>query len=137
MTDSEQIIFLVDDDEDDRMLIGEAIVEMMHNVRVIEFNNGIDFLDSILAQPHLKQPLILMDINMPRMSGLEVISAMQSDPQCRLYPVVAISTAQDAAQIEKVIASGALQYYTKPHSFDQIGQLVGNIKDFYYSHYGF
>jgi CheY-like chemotaxis protein len=134
MVNSDKTIFLVDDDDDDRMLISQAVHQQMGMVRIIEFSNGFDFLDTVLGQP-LEMTLVLMDINMPRISGLEVIQAMQADPSCKLLPVLAMSTATDPTLIDRVLASGASGYFAKPATFEQIGQLAKDIKDFYVNHY--
>ncbi|WP_169719998.1 response regulator [Dyadobacter alkalitolerans] len=135
MVNDKRTIYLVDDDDDDRMIIRQAVRELMDRVNIIEFSSGYDFLENLVGHWPSEQTLVLMDINMPRMSGLDVIKAMQSDPASRLVPVLAISTATDKTLIDRVIASGAYGYFEKPVTYEQIGELASNIKDFYISHY--
>jgi CheY-like chemotaxis protein len=135
MVNEKKTIYLVDDDDDDRLIIGQAVRQLMDTVNIIEFSSGPEFLDTILGRQPLENTLVLMDINMPRMSGLEVIRAMQSDPSSKMLPVLAISTATDPVLIEKLVASGASGYFAKPASIEQIEQLAKDIKDFYVSHY--
>ncbi|MCF2489330.1 response regulator [Dyadobacter sp. CY347] len=135
MVNDKRIIYLVDDDDDDRMIIRQAVHQLMDSVNIIEFSSGYDFLANLVGQWPSDQTLVLMDINMPRMSGLEVIKAMQSDPASKFVPVLAISTATDKTLIDKVIASGAYGYFEKPVTYEQIGELATNIKDFYTRHY--
>lgn len=135
MVNDEKTIYLVDDDDDDRMIIGQAVHQLMGDVNIIEFGSGFEFLDCVLGQQLARQTLVLMDINMPRVSGLEVITAMRSDPSCKHLPILAISTATDPGLIDKLLASGASGYFEKPASLDQITQLAIDINDFYISHY--
>lgn len=135
MLNDEKTIYLVDDDDDDRMIISQAVHQLMGNVNIIEFSSGFEFLDRVLGQQPSQQTLVLMDINMPRLSGLEVITAMRLDPSCKHLPILAISTATDPGLIDKLIASGASGYFEKPASFEQVTQLANDINDFYVSHY--
>lgn len=135
MLNDEKTIYLVDDDDDDRMIISQAVHQLMGNVNIIEFSSGFEFLDCVLGQQPSQHTLVLMDINMPRVSGLEVITAMRLDPSCKHLPILAISTATDPGLIDKLIASGASGYFEKPASFEQVTQLANNINDFYVSHY--
>jgi CheY-like chemotaxis protein len=69
-------IFLVDDDEDDRMLIMEAIRDVIGNVEITQIESGYKLLD-VLAGLKPGPDLILMDMNMPKMNGLEILCAMK------------------------------------------------------------
>ena len=132
----ERTIYLVDDDEDDRMFISGAIHQVLDRVNVIEFDNGIDFLQLMASLPLSQESaIILMDINMPRMSGMEVISALKANLDHRHLPILVISTATDTRLIDKIITNGASGYFAKPGNLEEIQQLALNIKDFYVKHY--
>ncbi|WP_169720087.1 response regulator [Dyadobacter alkalitolerans] len=135
MVNEKRTIYLVDDDDDDRMVIGQAVHQLMTKVDIIEFSSGTTFLENLQGNWPSGPALVLMDINMPRMSGLEVINAIKSDPDGKFVPILAISRASDPALIDKVIASGASGYFQKPVTYEQIGQLASDIKDFYITHY--
>jgi response regulator RpfG family c-di-GMP phosphodiesterase len=133
---TEKTIYLVDDDEDDRFFIGSAVRQILEHANVIEFDNGPEFLQLIVNDERSKGPaLVLMDINMPRMSGIEVISALKSNAGCKHLPILAISTATDTRLIDKIIATGASGYFSKPGTLDEIRQLAVDIKNFYGQHY--
>lgn len=127
---NQQTIYLVDDDEDDRFLIREAVTGIIDNVQVIEFENGVDFLDQI-RQPDLdlKSTLIILDINMPRLSGLEVITMLRSEQAGRNLPIVAISTASDEWLVSQVLSCGASRFFTKPETLNGMQQLANTVRD--------
>jgi response regulator RpfG family c-di-GMP phosphodiesterase len=128
----QQTIYLIDDDDDDRFFFRQAVESVMEKVEVVEFDNGADFLKKML-QPglDLTSSLILMDINMPRMSGLEVIAELKSLPHCEHLPVLAISTAADPRVIRDAIARGASAYFAKPYSPSGLQQLAPDIKEYF------
>ena len=133
---SQQTIYLVDDDDDDRFFFRQAMESLMGKVEVLEFNNGIDFLkEMMLPGLDLTLSLVLMDINMPRMNGIEVITKLKSLPHCGQLPVLAISTAADPKVIKDAIASGASGYFAKPDSPSGLQQLATDIKDYFVGKY--
>jgi CheY-like chemotaxis protein len=71
-------IYLVDDDQDDRFFIKEAIQGADTNLQIVEVENGLDLLDLIQKQEAPAASLILLDMNMPKMNGLETVSAIRS-----------------------------------------------------------
>jgi response regulator RpfG family c-di-GMP phosphodiesterase len=132
MMTHQQTIYLIDDDEDDRFFFRQAVENVIDKVKVLEFDNGPDFLKKML-QPglDLTSSLVLMDINMPRMTGIEVIAALKLLPQCVQLPVLAISTAADPKVIKDAIANGASGYFAKPHSPSDLQQLAMDIKGYF------
>jgi CheY-like chemotaxis protein len=73
-------IYLVDDDQDDRMFIREALKSTSDDVNVIEFSNGEQLLDQLENGLIRSEPsVILMDINMPRLNGLEALARIRSN----------------------------------------------------------
>ena len=124
-------LFLVDDDEDDRFLIRDAVESIIDNLNIIEFDNGIDFLENIRQRDiTLGSVLVLLDINMPRLGGLEVISSLRSDPGNKTLPILAISTASNPELIKEIYNTGANGYFTKPDSLQGINQLAKDIKHY-------
>jgi len=125
-------IYIIDDDEDDRFFFRQAVENAIEKVEVFEFDNGPEFLKK-MVQPglDLTTSLVLMDINMPRMNGLEVIAKLKSFPQCSQLPVLAISTAADPRIIKEAMASGASGYFAKPHSPSALNQLAVNIENYF------
>ncbi|WP_051664265.1 response regulator [Dyadobacter crusticola] len=121
-------IFLVDDDEDDRMLIKEALEQVMHDVNIIEVNDGIELLELMDRSANLHEPaLIVMDMNMPRMSGLEALSVIRTSSQLRHVPIVMLSTSSNEDLIFKAYRQGINAYITKPvtyHAYSKLAEAI-------------
>jgi CheY-like chemotaxis protein len=106
-------IFLVDDDEDDRMLIMEAIRDVIGNVEITQIESGYKLLD-VLAGLKPGPDLILMDMNMPKMNGLEILCAMKQHAIHRSIPVVILSTTSSSRLVSKAYEQGANAFMIKP-----------------------
>ena len=108
-------IFIVDDDEDDRSLIREAIGDFIRHGEIIEVDGGSALL-GMLQDKTTAPDVVLMDMNMPRMNGLEILCAIKKDPSRRSIPVVIISTTSNARLINQAYELGANAFMIKPVS---------------------
>jgi len=106
-------IYIADDDEDDRMLIRIAIENVIQNVTIVEAIDGSQLL-SLINSEEMGQQLIIMDMNMPRMTGLEALAAIKSDDGIRHIPVIMVSTASNPELIKEAYHQGINAYMTKP-----------------------
>ena len=118
-------ILVADDDADDRMLIKEAFVEN-------RINNNLDFVEDgeqLLAYLHREGEfahlngkalpgLILLDLNMPRMSGREALEKIKTDPELRRIPVVILTTSKAEEDIVRSYNLSANSFITKPVTFE-------------------
>jgi len=75
--------------------------------------------------------LILLDLNLPRMSGREVLTEIKGDPDLRSIPVVVLTTSQAEQDIVKAYELNANCYVTKPVDLDQFINVVKSIEDFW------
>lgn len=125
-------IYLADDDADDRYLICEAIKQVDSKIDVIEAENGSDLLLSI-QENNLPAPvLILLDMNMPKMNGLETLRAIRSNPKHAHIPAVMISTSSDEKLIASAHNEGVNGFITKPNSFEGFIQLAQQLTAKYF-----
>ncbi len=114
------LVLHVEDNPANLRLVRE-ILEMRGDVRQISAPDarlGID-----LARAHLPQ-VILLDINMPGMSGLEALAVLQSDPVTARIPVVAITANAMAGDVSRGLAAGFFRYVTKPIDMDRLNDAV-------------
>lgn len=115
-----KIIYLVDDDADDVMLIREALQDVINDVRIIEVADGKELLDLISLQDKDSGPeLILLDMNMPRMNGLEALSFLKTNPETKHIPVVMVSTTADQHLIRKAYEEGISAFIAKPVAINE------------------
>jgi CheY-like chemotaxis protein len=123
-------ILVVDDNEDDVLLLQESMrdlseVNVVHSVR-----DGDEAMAYLRREgPYASAPrpgLVLLDINMPRMNGFEVLNKMKDDPRLRAIPVVMLTTSNRDADIETAYRCGACSFVTKPVSFDRLKLMAGH-----------
>jgi CheY-like chemotaxis protein len=121
-------ILLVEDNEDDILLEEEALAEaklvnLMHIVR-----DGEEALAYLRRQGKYRNApmpgLILLDINMPKKNGFEVLNEIKADPSLMHIPVIILTTSENEADIVKSYAKGACSFITKPMNFEKFRDVV-------------
>ena len=100
-----------------------AIVEELGDYHIVEASSGFEAL-RLLPRDHVD--LILTDINMPDINGLELISYLRGNPNYKNIPVFIISTEGSAKDIEKGRQLGADEYLVKPFSPVTLQELIGH-----------
>jgi CheY-like chemotaxis protein len=121
-------ILLVEDNEDDILLEQEALadaklVNLMYVVR--DGDEAIAYLRRQDKYHNARVPgLILLDINMPRKNGFDVLNEIKADPALMHIPVVMLTTSDSEADIVKSYAKGACSYITKPMDFDKFRDVI-------------
>lgn len=124
-------ILLVEDNEDDILLEREALseaklVNLMHIVR--DGEEAMAYLRCEGKYHDAPMPgLILLDINMPKKNGFEVLNDIKADPALAHIPVVMLTTSDSEADVVKSYAKGACSFITKPMDF---GKFVDVVKQF-------
>jgi CheY-like chemotaxis protein len=121
-------ILLVDDDEDCRTLIRDAINECKVSNKVFEVRNGqeaLDFLNGRGAFAGSPRPgLVYLDIEMPGLDGLSVLGQVKSDPALRDIPVVMMTGVAEEKQMAEAARAGANSYTLKPANAEQFLRTV-------------
>lgn len=117
---SSKTIMIADDSATMRAML-VAIVESLGDYQTVEASSGFDAL-RLLPRGHVD--LILTDINMPDINGLELISYLRNNPNYKDIPVFIISTEGSAKDIEKGKQLGADEYIVKPFSPVILQQLI-------------
>lgn len=108
-------IYLADDDEDDRMLIRVAVEQAIGPVRIIELDSGDDLITLINKRGVSGDPaMIIMDMTMPRMSGLETLGMLKLNDASRHIPVVILSTTSNHALVRDAYERGVNAFLEKP-----------------------
>ena len=121
-------ILLVDDDDDCRSLIRDAISECKVSNEVYEARNGREALDFLLRRgPFANAPrpgLIYLDIEMPGLDGQSVLKEIKRNPQLCDIPVVMMTGVSDETQMAEAAKNGANSYTLKPASAEQFLRTV-------------
>ncbi len=132
-------ILLADDDADDRLLAAEALTEsrLVNELHCVE--DGEDLLDYLYQRGKYAPPapaprpgIILLDLNMPRKDGREVLNQIKQDPELRRIPVVILTTSKSEEDIYRTYDLGASSFITKPVSFDGLVTVMQNLGRYWF-----
>jgi len=126
----ELIILVAEDDDGHAELIIEGLIESGVKNQMIRFSNGEDawkFISNTGDKPgrsENKNYLLLLDINMPKMDGIEVLKGMKSDDELKEIPVIMLTTTDDPREVEACYRLGCNVYVTKPIDFKKFTETL-------------
>ena len=130
-------ILLVDDDPVDVRLTQEALREGKVLAIIESVFDGVEAMAYLRREGPYRQArepdLILLDLNMPRKDGREVLSEIKSDPGLRHIPVVILTTSGADQDVIKTYNLGANAYVVKPVDLDQLVTIVQKIEEFWFT----
>lgn len=124
------IILIVEDDEGHAILIRENLEMAGLGNRMEHFWNGQEVLDFLfLRSPQRCRKtgetyLVLLDIRMPKVDGLEVLRQIKADPELRKMPVIMLTTTDDTREVERCYELGCGVYMQKPVDFDRFTEAI-------------
>ena len=128
-------ILIVDDDPADAEIIQELLEECATALEIHVVHDGIDALEYLRSCIHVPVPglpdLILLDLNMPRKDGREVLQEIRATEQLQHLPVIVLTTSQEEDEIELVYRLGANCYVSKPAAMADFERLVNAIELFW------
>jgi CheY-like chemotaxis protein len=118
---------MADDNPDDRILAAEALKEARLLNPLLFVENGEELLDFLHHRRKYAPPaevprpgLILLDLNMPRKDGREVLREIKQDPSLKTIPVVVLTTSKDDEDVGRSYELGANSYIVKPVTFEAL-----------------
>jgi CheY-like chemotaxis protein len=123
-------IVMIEDDEGHARLIEKNIRRAGVNNEIVAFSNGADALSFLLgpggsgedsAKRHL---LILLDLNLPDMSGTDILARLKDNVHTKRFPVVVLTTTDDQREIERCYDLGANVYITKPVNYESFANAI-------------
>jgi two-component system response regulator len=127
-------ILLVEDNPADVKITQRALKESGLPVELIVVRDGQEAVDYLLRQGAHAAPaswrspdLILLDLNLPRMTGREVLERVRGTPALRATPVVVLTTSRRQEDVQQMYASGANTYIEKPQDFTRFVQVLQTI----------
>lgn len=132
------VILHIEDDPVHRLLVSKTLTNRGLTNRVMEAEDGQDGLDYLYGvgkyadrKTYQMPQLILLDINMPRVDGFEVLTRIKNDPDLKAIPVVMLSTSARDEEIARGYELGANAYLTKPISFSEFVAKLENLQFFW------
>ncbi len=128
-------IFLVEDNRADIRLIQEALKHSTVPHEVITVRNGMDAMAYLRHEgEYIDSPrpdLILLDLNLPRKDGREVLAEIKSDPNLKRIPVVVLTTSHNEDDIAQSYELHVNCYITKSRNLNELFEIVKGIEDFW------
>lgn len=131
-------ILLADDSEDDAFLVKRA-VEKSGIVNPIQWvKDGAEAIAYLTGEGRYADrvtfpfpELIILDVKMPGMSGLDVLAWLRDNPDLRVIPAIVMSSSQHDSDVRQAYNLGANTYFVKPSSFDELGRLIKTLDEYW------
>lgn len=127
-------ILLVEDNPEDAELTLRALKKRNLANRLYLVEDGAQALDFIFCRgayaernPNTPPKVVLLDLQLPKVNGLEVLQAIKSDPATRTIPVVILTSSRQDPDIQSAYALGANSYVVKPVNFDNFSEAMGQV----------
>ena len=137
---TQPLILLLEDNPDDADLMRIALQECHFGGDLVVLENGQETLDFVYGEgSHAGRPyrpgplLILIDLKLPGLSGLEVLRILKSDPRSRHFPAVVLSTSEVRSDVHQAYEFGANAYLRKPVTLGSFIAVVGSLIRFWFS----
>jgi CheY-like chemotaxis protein len=128
-------VLLVEDDPGDVLLIREAFSEQKVGNVLSVVSDGVEAMKFVRGEGEYadceRPDLVLLDLNLPRKSGAEVLAEIKSDPELATIPVIVLTTSSSQEDIVGSYRMHANAYITKPVDFERFREIVHQIDDFF------
>lgn len=135
---SDRVILLVEDNPDDELLTLRALKKNNVLNRVVVAHDGVEALEYLFAtgshaarDSEVLPQLVLLDLKLPKVDGLEVLRRMRSDERTRLVPVVILTSSTERQDMLEGYGLGANSYVRKPVNFVQFTAAVEQLKSYW------
>ena len=123
-----KIVLLAEDDEDDQEFIKMAFEKVSTKHRLHIADNGQEVLNYLLPLPENNLPcLIVLDLNMPVLNGLQTLEALKRTVKFKNIPIVIFSTSDSFEDRTRSVSKGATEYLVKPSNMTEIVKTVENM----------
>jgi two-component system response regulator len=134
MNNREISVILVEDNMDDAALTIRALKKNNLANNLIHLQDGEEALDFLFAEGKYEGrsmdnivKVILLDLKMPKVNGIEVLKRIKSDPKTKTIPVVVLTSSAEDPDIKKCYELGANSYIVKPVEFDNFSKTVADL----------
>jgi two-component system response regulator len=131
---SDRVIMLVEDNADDEALTQRALRKARIKNKVVVARDGTQALDYLFARGDFAArdigevpQVVLLDVNLPKVGGLDVLRAIRADPRTKLLPVVLLTSSRQERDLVEGYSLGANSYVVKPLDFSQFSEAVAQL----------
>jgi chemotaxis family two-component system response regulator Rcp1 len=125
-------ILLVEDSPDDMKMVLLALNKSDRKKNIATSMDGDQAMAFLGSREDGSRPdLIILDLNLPKKDGWQVLAECKSDAQLKCIPIVVFTTSESQSDVDRCYALGANSYVTKPFDLDAFQEAVGMIEDFW------
>jgi CheY-like chemotaxis protein len=122
-------IMIAEDDDGHAELIKDNLRDAGVTNEIIRFRDGQEVLDHLLPGgiakvPETRHSLLLLDIRMPRVDGVEVLKRLKANPELRNLPIIMLTTTDDPREIKQCYELGCNCYITKPVDYQKFAEVM-------------
>lgn len=130
------IVYLADDDTDDQYLVKSAFSKLDKQPELLFFNNGLELVQHLEQSKSNKessmQAIVLLDLNMPTLSGKDTLLRIKNSETLKNLPVVIYSTSDSNYDVEEAYKLGANAFITKPEKFGDMVTVIKRLYEFWF-----
>ena len=123
-------ILLVEDDSVDAMTVKRALKDLNITNQLIRTTNGEEALDYLNTESNGSPCVILLDLNMPKMNGIEFLKIIKVDEVLKEIPIVALTTSKEEGDVKETFKLGVADYIVKPVDYKKFVEALGPINQF-------
>lgn len=134
MTESATVVLVVEDDPNDRMLLAHAFRKSAPDVDVRMAKDAFDAEDYLLGRSpygdhkaHPRPSLVLLDLKLPRRSGLDFLAWIKAQPRLAEIPVIILSSSQESCDLDRAYELGAKSYLVKSVELQELIRIAEGI----------
>lgn len=124
-------ILLVEDDEVDTMTVKRSLKDLQVRNSLVTVSNGEEALDYLRDEQQQKPSIILLDINMPKMNGIEFLTVAKNDDKLKKIPVIVLTTSQEEQDKLDSFELGVAGYMIKPCTYEKFLELLRTINGYW------
>lgn len=124
-------ILLVEDDEVDTMTVKRSLKDLHVHNSLITVSNGEEALDYLRDEQHQRPCIILLDINMPKMNGIEFLTVAKNDDKLKKIPVIVLTTSKEEQDKLDSFELGVAGYMIKPCTYEKFLELLRTINGYW------
>jgi chemotaxis family two-component system response regulator Rcp1 len=128
-------VLVIEDNPGDVRLLEEAFRELDANVSMHVARDGAEALDMVfqpaIASKHSYPDLILLDLNLPKVNGHDVLSRIKSDPATTQIPIIVLTSSRAESDVRRAYQAHANAYLKKPSTLDGLISAAQHIKNFW------
>jgi CheY-like chemotaxis protein len=133
-------VLMADDDEDDCLMVKDAFSEnIKEDIQLFCVEDGEELLDYLHRKGRYSDKLlypdpalILLDLNMPKMGGLEALAKIRADEKLKMIPIVVLTTSDESLDIKESYSLGANSFITKPLSYEALVGIINSFSSYWF-----